>query len=65
MANNLSIDTDLVQQAWQLSGELTEAAAVTLAPEEFVARRQQRRLLDLMGKLDWEPLDYKAERSRD
>jgi hypothetical protein len=40
-------------------------AAVTKALQEFVARRQQRRLLDLFGKLEWdESFDYKAERSR-
>jgi hypothetical protein len=33
---------------------------------EFIARRRQKRFLDLMGKLDWESsYDYKAERSRD
>jgi hypothetical protein len=33
--------------------------------QEFSARRQQRRVLELMGKLEWDPsYDYKAERSR-
>jgi len=46
-------------------GERTKKAAVTKAFEEFIARRQQKRLLELMGKLEWdEGLDYKAERSR-
>jgi len=36
-----------------------------LKPEEFIARRQQRRVLDLVGKLEWDPsFDYKTERSR-
>jgi hypothetical protein len=40
-------------------------AAVTKALEEFIARRKQKRLLDLMGKLEWDEFfDYKAERSR-
>ncbi len=35
------------------------------ALEEFIARRRQRRLLDLMGKLEWDrSFDVKAERSR-
>ena len=48
-----------------LSGERSKKAAVTRALEEFIARRRQKRLLELMGKLEWDPgYDYKAERSR-
>jgi Arc/MetJ family transcription regulator len=65
MATNLSIDSDLLERALEVSGERTKKAAVTKALEEFIARRRQKRLLDLMGKLDWdEGFDYKAERSR-
>ena len=32
---------------------------------QFIARREQRKMLDLMGKLEWDQsFDYKAERSR-
>lgn len=66
MATNLQIDPDLLQQALDVSGERTKKAAVTLALEEFIARRRQKRMLDLFGSLDWEPgYDYKAGRSRD
>jgi hypothetical protein len=65
MATNLSLDPELIELARELSGERTKKAAVTKALEEFIARRRQKRLLDLMGKLDWESsYDYKAERSR-
>jgi hypothetical protein len=65
MATNLQIDPDLIDQALELSGERTKKAAVTRALEEFIARRRQKRLLELMGKLEWDPgYDYKAERSR-
>ena len=48
-----------------VSGEPTKKAAVTLALKEFVARREQRRVSELFGKLDWDAsYDYKAERSR-
>ena len=48
-----------------MSGERTKRAAVTKALQEFIARRRQKRLLDLMGQLEWdEGFDYKAERSR-
>ncbi len=65
MATNLSIDPELINRALEVSGARTKKAAVTLALQEFVARRSQKRLLDLMGKLEWdESFDYKAERSR-
>jgi hypothetical protein len=65
MGANLSIDPDLVERALEVSGERTKKAAVTRALEEFIARRRQKRLLDLVGKLEWDKsFEYKAERSR-
>ena len=65
MATNLSIDPALLERALEVSGERTKKAAVTKALEEFIARRRQKRLLELMGKLEWdEGFDYKAERAR-
>ena len=33
--------------------------------EEFIARREQRRIAELLGQLEWdESFDHKAERSR-
>jgi hypothetical protein len=65
MATNLSIDPKLIDEALELSGERSKKAAVTRALEEFIARRRQKRLLELIGKLEWDPgYDYKAERSR-
>ena len=65
MATNLAIDPDLLDRALEVSGERTKKAAVTRALQEFIARREQRKVLDLMGKLEWDKsFDYKAERSR-
>lgn len=65
MATNLSIDPKLLDRALEVSGENTKKAAVTIALKEFIARREQRRLLELFGSLDWDPdYDYKAERTR-
>ncbi len=65
MATNLALDPKLLDQVLELSGENTKKAAVTLALKEFIARREQRRLADLFGKLEWDPsYDYKAERER-
>ena len=65
MATNLSIDPDLIERARKVSGERTKKAAVTKALQEFIARRRQKHLLELMGKLEWDAgFDYKAERTR-
>jgi hypothetical protein len=65
MATNLSIDPELIQRALEVSGERTKKAAVTKALQEFIARRRQKRVLDLFGKLEWDAAyDYKAERQR-
>jgi hypothetical protein len=65
MATNLSLDPELLELAFKVSGEKTKKAAVTRALEEFIARRQQRKLLELFGSLEWDPeFDYKSERGR-
>lgn len=65
MATNLALDPRLLDQVLELSGEPTKKAAVTLALKEFVARREQRKMTELFGKLDWDSsYDYKTERSR-
>jgi Arc/MetJ family transcription regulator len=65
MATNLSIDPELLDLALRLSGEKTKKAAVTKALVEFVARRKQKDLLELFGRLEWDgSYDYKAERAR-
>lgn len=65
MATNLAIDPTLLDRAVQVSGERTKKAAVTKALQEFIARREQRGLADLLSQLEWDQsYDYKAERSR-
>ena len=65
MATNLAIDPALIEEALSVSGEATKKAAVTKALEEFIARRKQKRLLSLMGSLEWDAsYDFKTERSR-
>ena len=65
MATNLALDPELIERAVKVSGEKSKKAAVTRALEEFVARRGQRKLVELMGKLEWDDsYDYKSERTR-
>jgi Bacterial antitoxin of type II TA system, VapB len=64
-ATNLAIDPDLLERALAASGERRKKAAVTRAPEEFIARREQARILGLFGTAEIDPeYDYKAELSR-
>ena len=65
MATNLALDQDLLDRAFLVSGEPTKKAAGTRALQEFIARREQRRVAELFGKLDWNSAyDYKSERAR-
>lgn len=65
MATNLAIDPKLIDKALKVGGERTKKAAVTKALEEYIARRDQRRILELFGKFDWDPTyNYKKERGR-
>jgi hypothetical protein len=65
MATNLDIDPRLLERALEVSGERTKTAAVTRALEEYVARREQRRIAELFGTLEWDrDYDPKVERSR-
>ena len=65
MATNLDLDPGLIDRVLEVSGEKTKKAAVTRALEEFLARREQRKIVELFGKVDWDPdYDYKRERSR-
>jgi len=65
MATNLAIDPDLLDRALEVGGEKTKKATVNRALQEFIARREQERLLDLFDKLDWDDsFDYKRERNR-
>lgn len=59
------IDPDLLEQAQRVGGEKTKKATVEKALREFIKRREQKRILDLFGKLDWdEGYDYKRGRGR-
>ena len=65
MVTNLALDPGLPDRASHVSGEPTRKAAVTPALQEFIARRGQRRVAELFGKLDGDAAcDYKVERVR-
>ena len=55
----LAISDDLVSEAKKIGGHKSKNEAVTAALEEYVRRRNQLRILDLEGTVDY---DYKAAR---
>jgi Arc/MetJ family transcription regulator len=65
MATNLALDDRLVTEAKRLGHHKSKRAAVNEALAEYVARRRQRKVVDLFGSLEWDAsYDYKAERKR-
>ena len=63
MATNLAIDPALLERAQAVGGEATKKATVTRALEEYIARREQAKIVASFGTLDWDPdYDYKADR---
>ena len=65
MATNLAIDPELLEAAHKIGAHRTKKATVTEALEEYIQRREQRRILELFGSVDYEPdYDYKKQRAR-
>ena len=65
MVTKLAIDTELLDKALEVGDEKTKSATVNRTLREFIARREQERLLELFGKLDWDDrYDYRRERMR-
>lgn len=65
MATNLAIDDRLLDEALRVGGQRTKKDTVTQALQEFVQRRKQARILDLFGKVDFDPkYDFKRQRRR-
>ena len=51
MATNLSIDTNLLEEALHISGLPTKKATVNQALMEFIQRRKQKEITELFGNL--------------
>lgn len=67
MATNLAIDPDLLDRAQAIGGERTKKATVTVALQEYIARRAQAQIVESFHTLEWdEDFDYKeSRRARD
>jgi hypothetical protein len=65
MATNLAIDDRLIVEAKKLSGLKTKKDAVTQALKEFIQRHRQAHIIDLFGKIDFDPTyNYKKHRDQ-
>jgi len=65
MATNLAIDDRLLEEALRVGGQRTKKDTVTQALEEYVQRRKQARILQLFGKIEFDPTyDHKRQRRR-
>jgi Arc/MetJ family transcription regulator len=65
MPTNLAIDDSLLEEARRIGGHRTKKATVTEALTEYIARRKQEQIIDLFGKVEFDPkYDYKNQRKR-
>jgi Arc/MetJ family transcription regulator len=65
MPTNLALDDRLIEEARRAGGHKTKKEAVNAALDEYVRRRQQLRILDAFGTIEFDPgYAYKAERRR-
>ncbi|MEE4114245.1 MAG: type II toxin-antitoxin system VapB family antitoxin [Desulfobacteraceae bacterium] len=64
MPTNLAIDDQLIEEARKISGLKTKKEVVTEALKEYVQRRKQIEIINMFGKIDFDPeYDYKAQRN--
>jgi Arc/MetJ family transcription regulator len=63
MPTNLALDDKLIVQAQKIGKHKTKKEAVTAALREYVRRRRQVRIFDLVGKIEYAP-DYDSKKLR-
>ncbi len=65
MATNLAIDDQLLQEAQRVGGHRTKKDTVNEALREYIQRRQQAKVVDLFGQIEFDKAyDYKKQRRR-
>jgi Arc/MetJ family transcription regulator len=55
MTTNVAIDTQLLSEAKRLGGHRTKKAAVAEALREYIQRRNQAKIIELFGKIEFDP----------
>ncbi len=65
MATNLQIDDQLLRKAQRVGGRRTKRETVNEALEEYIQRREQARIVEAFGTVDYDrSYDYKKQRKR-
>jgi Arc/MetJ family transcription regulator len=65
MTTTVAIDSQLVAEAQRVGGHRTKKAAVTEALRKYIQRRNQSKIIELFGKVAFDPkYDYKKQRRR-
>ncbi len=65
MATNLQIDDSLIAKALVLGKHKTKKEAVTCALKDYIQHIEQIKVLNLFGKIDYDPkYNYKAQRNK-
>lgn len=65
MPTSLKLDDKMVEEAVKLGNFKTKQEALNAALTEFVQRRNRLRILELAGKIDFDPhWDYKKMRGK-
>ena len=65
MPTNLDIDDRLLSEAQRIGGHQTKKATVTEALQEYICHRQQARIVQLFGTVEFDAkYDYKKQRGR-
>ena len=54
MRTNIDLDESLVTRGLQISGLRTKKDLVNLALREFVRKKDQKKILELRGKVEWQ-----------
>ena len=63
MLTPIQIDQNLLQEALTLSNHPTATALIEAALREYIQRRQQMKVLELFGTIDYEE-DYNYKQQR-
>lgn len=63
MGANLKLDQSLIRQALRLGNFKSKREAVNAALTEFIYKRKQLRILELEGKIDFDP-DWNYKKMR-
>ncbi|MDY7013912.1 MAG: type II toxin-antitoxin system VapB family antitoxin [Cyanobacteriota bacterium] len=64
MTKSLNVNAALLQEALELTGDITIETLVETALREYIQRRKQMKILEIFGTIDYdEDYNYKQQRN--